>query len=99
MRSKQSLSSGQGYWSRFQTCSAAESGDISMPIAPGSIFRLPHPTSRTIPSTLTHRLLDIDPGGVGRNAVHGELEVGFAEAAEAEHERESYLVHAGELAG
>src|SRR5262245_34031830 len=48
-------SSGQGYWSRFQTLSAAEPGDMSIPTAPGSILRLPHPMSRTILNNVAHR--------------------------------------------
>jgi hypothetical protein len=33
-------------------CSAAESGEASMPIAPGSTLRLPQPISRTILHTV-----------------------------------------------
>src|ERR1700733_5291293 len=58
IRSNAPVSRGQGKSSRSQTMSAADRGETSMPTAPGSAFRFPQPTSRTI--SLLYRAIERD---------------------------------------
>src|ERR1039458_4406464 len=78
MRENRRSSSGQGYRSRFHTWSAADSADMSMPTASGSILRLPHPISKVI--VINDSAASLGDGSIigqaQRAEVEGPLDVG-----------------------